>query len=171
MPKALFVVEKSSTETVWVTDGTSVGTFQLPATQDAGYEFLYTIEGEFQPFGNKLIYFYLEPSTGVSFPTKLQIYITDGTTAGTTEYTIGVNGNNLVNSIEAGEAAQVGDKFLIFDQAISTTGQPPTLEFFVTDGTSAGTTTFTIPGPPLPLSFNPGPFFSWKSGSVFGNRL
>jgi hypothetical protein len=113
-----------------------------------------------------LIFFNLEEKIGSSTE-KLQIYTTDGTATGTTEATVGIDVNNLVLSLAAGEAAQFGNEFLIFDQAVSVTGQAPTVEFLVTNGTSAGTTTFTIPGPPLPLPFDPGPFFSFGDLVLF----
>jgi ELWxxDGT repeat protein len=56
---------------------------------------------------------------------------------------------------------------LLLDNVISATGQPPTVEFLVTDGTNAGTMTFTIPGPPPPLNFNPGPFKSFGNLVLF----
>jgi ELWxxDGT repeat protein len=171
--KALFKSTNNLTTTVWVTDGTPSGTFRLPSTPDAGYSdiLLITIipgtvtSSEFQQFGNKIIYFWLESSNRLSPSSQLQLYTTDGTTAGTSEHTLAVDVNNLENSIGGGQLAQVGNKLLIFDQAISVVGQPPTVKFLLTDGTAAGTTTFTIPGPPLPLGFNPGPFFS------FGNLI
>lgn len=95
------------------------------------------------------------------------MYTTDGTKAGTSEHTIGVDVNNLESSIAGGQFAQLGNELLIFDQATSMVGQPPTFKFLLTDDTTGGTTTFTIPGPPLPLTFNPGLFFSFGNLVLF----
>jgi hypothetical protein len=90
--KALFV--KYTTGSVWVTDGTSSGTFQLPVVPDPGYQshlLLNTGANEpFLVFGGKLIFVEQEGVGRIAD----QIYITDGTVAGTSEVTV----NNVPTS-------------------------------------------------------------------------
>ncbi|HEY1301177.1 MAG TPA: Ig-like domain-containing protein, partial [Stellaceae bacterium] len=100
--------------------------------------------------------------------------------AGTSAFDIATDVANLTRALEFGQAAQLGGKFLIFDQYTAVVGKPATAEFLVTDGTKAGTTTFTITGTsPLPPfgapAFQPGPFFTLGNMVLFAaadsNRL
>ena len=125
-------------------------------------------------FGSDLLYFDLEQNSNFPFTGQLRVYSTNGTKAGTSAFDIATDVNNLTTALDRGQAAQFGGKFLIFDQYTAVVGKPATAEFLVTDGTKAGTTTFTITGDPVPpigLSFNPGRFFSLGDpGSVRSNR-
>ena len=156
--KALFV--NNATGSVWVTDGTPSGTSELPVVPDPTYNSAVVLDrsdnGPFIAFGDRLLFVEQESSGGIAAE---QIYVTNGTAAGTSETTASDT------FYLGGWIGEFGTKILMLNNIISTTGHPPTVEFLVTDGTSAGTTTFTIAGPPLPLSFNPGPF------TGFGNLV
>ena len=125
--KGFEVLDGQTEGTVWVTDGTAAGTSELPIAPDTGYQEVELIQtggsGDFfLPFDNKLIFFNLEEKIGSSTGI-LQIYTTDGTASGTME--VSVSADDLINSLYAGDAAQFGNKFLIFDQAVSVTGRLP----------------------------------------------
>jgi ELWxxDGT repeat protein len=136
--KALFYgYDSSNYDGLWVTDGTTAGTIELgglhnssiPGEASTGLNAYY-----FTPFADRLLF------TGKDSANYQGLWITDGTTAGTTEIgglknaaIAGVNGaasgSAALNFIALGKTA-------LFDWVDA--GQNSTL--WVTDGTAAGTT-------------------------------
>jgi hypothetical protein len=151
--EALFLDENS----VWVTDGSKSGTHQLLLRADPGQE----LEGligpyYFAPFDGKLLFFELEyGSTGY----HVQIYTTNGTQSGTKEFTIPALSYYYPNFyLEDADFAAFDGRLLILDSVTAVEGEPPKVEFLVTNLTKGGTKTFTIAGPPLPFNFDPSEF-------------
>jgi hypothetical protein len=153
---ALFVNDN----TVWVTDGTTSGTHQLLLRADPGQQ----LEGimaspypdYFHVFNNNLLFFELEYSTITGY--HVQVYTTNGSAAGTKEFTVPLLSNSYPSYLTAGDFAEFDNKLLILDNVTSIAGKPPKVEFLVTNLTKTGTKTFTINGPKLPYSFDPSEF-------------
>jgi hypothetical protein len=151
--KALFI---DSTGDVWVTDGSKSGTSELiPRPSE--------IIGGFQPFGDKLLF--LESEFGIT-GAHIEVYTTDGAKAGTKEFSLPPSPSFDFDSyLEDHDYAAFGNELLILDNVTAVQGEPPKVEFLVTNLTQAGTKTFTIAGPPLPLDFNASDF------TGFGNLV
>jgi hypothetical protein len=160
--EALFLNEDS----VWVTDGTKSGTHQLLLRADPGQQ-LDGIIGSyyFEPFDGKLLFFELEyGSTGY----HVQIYTTNGTQSGTKEFTIPALSYDYPDiDLEDGDFAEFGGKLLILDSVTAVQGEPPKVEFLVTNLAKTGTKTFTIAGPPLPFNFDASEFTGFKDLVLF----
>lgn len=175
--KALFIKDFSNGTgegTIWATDGTESGTRQLNIHPDPGYRnalgpVTTGHQGQFDffaNFGNDLLLINLEETLTFS-DEKIQIFITDGTPAGTSEVSVTAN----ISPFQAGQFGKVGDDLIVFEGSTSVVGKEPTAEFLVTDGTKGGTRTFTIkrnPLPPVGLEFVPGPFLSLGKIVLFG---
>jgi ELWxxDGT repeat protein len=127
--KAVYL--SATDQTLWVTDGTLAGTLQLsPAIKYSG------ALGSTSFLNGKLIF------AGTTLATGTELYITDGTPAGT----------SLVKDINTGAASSAPDGdaavlngFIYFTAVTATEGR----ELWRTDGTSSGTTLVKdiIPGP------------------------
>jgi ELWxxDGT repeat protein len=165
-PKALFLNNTDVKVNVWITDGTEDGTVAFPITPDSGYAVgSYETPLSANPFlvlqGGRQIFFEEEVDLNTSQSSE-QIYVTDGTSAGTTHVTI-----PFTSFLAASAATSLGSKVLMLDDAHSIEGQPPTLTFLLTDWTNGGTSMFTVPGPPPPLSFGHGPMVTLGNKAMF----
>ena len=128
--KAVFLgTDASGHRNLWVTDGTSAGTSELTvAGADSAGLFYNAIDPQFCVLGNKVL-FVGRDATGHS-----NLWITDGTSAGTTELAVA--------------AGQVEDGFCVVgDKVLFETADPyGKYVLWITDGTSAGTSEVAVPG-------------------------
>jgi ELWxxDGT repeat protein len=137
--KALFVGVDASVHTnLWVTDGTAAGTHELSTpTAYSGGLFVNLPDPDFTVFGTKVLFAGNDASTGID------LWVTDGTSAGTHELTVvGADPTGLFGPLEINPDFTVLGNKVLFDGSGTVSGQG----LWVTDGTSVGTSELTVSG-------------------------
>ncbi len=135
--KALFLGAGINGYNLWVTDGSSHGTRELTAkgAYSGGLFSSQIIDGpHFAVLGNKAVF----EGTSARTTGDDSLWVTDGTSAGTKELTIG--GNELA---PRGDFGILGDKALFLGLLTDDSGVSLSSGLWVTDGTSAGTRELT----------------------------
>jgi|HubBroStandDraft_1064217.scaffolds.fasta_scaffold00135_14 hypothetical protein len=147
----------------WITDGTAPGTERFFTPIDPGYSNS-GLRGPLVTLSDgRLMFVILEDSDDfINF--SHEVFFTDGTQAGTSHISVPETGADILAS---NASAEIGGKVLMLQSFNSEVGQPVTLGFVLTDGTEAGTSTFTAPGPPLPFEFSYGPMVGIGNKALF----
>ena len=138
--KAVFAGEDTSFHyNLWVTDGTSAGTSELVvAGARASGLFAITFDPHFAAFGGKVLF------EGYDATNRLNLWITNGTAAGTSEVTAaGAYSGGRFNA-----TAPISANFTVFGGKVVFEGTDAAhnRNLWVTDGTSAGTSELTVAG-------------------------
>jgi VCBS repeat protein len=142
---------------LWVTDGTSPGTTEISVAGANTYIGLYP--KDLFKFGSK-VFFAGSDSTGGPFSLGLEgLWVTDGTSAGTSE--LSVANANTFSGLSPSDFTALGTKVLFIGRSATHLG------LWVTNGTSAGTSEISLPGGPQGDLFNLG---SPPTFAVLGNK-
>lgn len=145
--KVYFYANDGITDGMWVTDGSNSGTTMLKNIR-------------FRAFYNNLYLpnvFEIDPAHFIfaadSTPTKTNLYISDGSAAGTLLLK-DFDPANFISNAEPGHFTRVANNKVVFTATTSALGE----ELYVTDGTAAGTT--------LLMDINPGSanMLTWTDG-------
>ena len=150
--------DASGNRGLWVTDGTSAGTSELVvAGARASGLFAITFDPHFAAFGGKVLF------EGYDATNRLNLWITNGTAAGTSEVTAaGAYSGGLFNT-----TAPISANFTVFGGKVVFEGTDAAhnRNLWVTDGTSAGTSELTVAG-----AFPSGGLFSGIEPDFNGSR-
>jgi ELWxxDGT repeat protein len=132
--KALFVGFSTSGVDLWVTDGTSAGTSEVIVVGSFSTGLFFNGENpDFTVIGNKALF------EGVDSGDHLNLWATDGTSAGTSELTVaGTSSTGLFNDVSSPDFTVLGTKWLF--EGLDTNND---LGLWASDGTSAGTSELT----------------------------
>jgi ELWxxDGT repeat protein len=131
---------------LWVTNGTVAGTSEISV---AGSDPNGLRPSHFTPFGSEVLFLGSGAGSGPS-PANSGLWVTDGTSAGTSELSVvgAYSGGLFGLSPPQPNFAALGNKVLFEgDDAHAQSG------LWVTNGTSAGTSEISIPGPSLRPAF------------------
>jgi ELWxxDGT repeat protein len=145
--KVYFYANDGSTDGMWVTDGSSTGTNLIKNIRfRAFYNNLY-LPNVFEIDSLHFIF------AGDTTATKTNLYISDGTTAGT-QILKDFNPANIISNADPGHFVRVANNKIVFTAKTSSLGE----ELYVTDGTTAGTF--------LLMDINPGTadMLNWNDG-------
>jgi ELWxxDGT repeat protein len=148
--------DTSSHLNLWITDGTSLGTKEVLAAGGNpngifNYNNQYTLDPDFTVLAGKVL-FKGEDASG-----NFNLWVTDGTTAGTSELTVaGANAHGILSN---GSTQLYPDLTVLGGKALfagfDSNGH---INIWVTDGTSAGTSELIVAGAdPSGLFYNNGP--------------
>ena len=137
-----------NTPGLFVTDGTPEGTHELTVSgafsgglfsgMNVGYVYNHIADPEFTPLGSKLLF------VGVDASGRRGLWVTDGTSAGTSELAAGALSGGLFSNLlvdQEPDFTVLGAKAVFLGTDAS--GHP---NLWVTDGTSAGTSELTVAG-------------------------
>jgi ELWxxDGT repeat protein len=160
--KAVFAGEDASFHySLWKTDGTSAGTSELAVagTRASGL-FAISFHPQLTAFGGKALF------EGYDATNRLNLWITDGTAAGTSELAVaGAYSGGLFNA-----SAPVNANFTVFGGKVVFEGTDAAhnRNLWITDATSAGTSELTVAG-----AFPSGGLFSGiePDFTVFGSKV
>jgi hypothetical protein len=129
--KAVFLgTDASGNPNLWVTDGTSAGTSELTVAGADSRGLFFEIDPQFCALGDKVLFVGADP-TG-----RRNLWITDGTSAGTHELVIAG-----IPELDPRDFAVVGNKVLF--EGVDQSGHNV---LWITDGTAAGTSEVAVPG-------------------------
>ena len=129
--KAVFLgTDASGHPNLWVTDGTAAGTSELTVSGAYSGGLFFHIDPQFCVLGDKVLFVGADP-TG-----RHNLWITDGTSAGTHELAIAG-----IPELDPQGFAAVGNKVLF--EGVDQSGK---YVLWITDGTSAGTSEVAVPG-------------------------
>jgi ELWxxDGT repeat protein len=129
--------DASGKDGLWVTDGTSAGTSELTVTGASSNGLLFSNNPEFTVLGGQALFEGWDASGNVN------VWVTDGTLAGTHELTVaGTWFRGLLSGSDPGFTV-LGSKVLFSGRDAAGNFNP-----WVTDGTSAGTSEVTVAGLP-----------------------
>jgi ELWxxDGT repeat protein len=140
--KVLFAAHDTTGDfNLWVTDGTSAGTSELTAA--AGYQyglFYYSVNPDFTVLGSKALF------DGVDANGHENLWVTDGTSAGTSE--LMVLGGDPSGLFYFENKTTVSPDFTVFGNRALFDAEDASAKFnlWVTDGTSAGTSELAVAG-------------------------
>jgi ELWxxDGT repeat protein len=145
--KVYFYANDGVTDGMWVTDGSSNGTNLLKNIRFRAFYNNLQLPNVFEI--DSLHFIFAADTT----PTKTNLYISDGTTAGT-QILKDFNPTNVISNADPGHFVRVANNKVVFTAKTASLGE----ELYVTDGTAAGTTLLMDinPGTPDMLTWNDG---------------
>jgi ELWxxDGT repeat protein len=164
--KALFAgTDSSAHRNLWVTDGTTAGTSELTPGGSYSIGLLYSLgDPYFTILGNKVLF------KGWDSSAHLNLWVTDGTTAGTSELT--VSGAYASGLLYHNAQYTVDPDFTLFGSKALFVGEDVSGNFNIwsTDGTSAGTNELTAVGANSHGLFYNGSIYAISDLTVLGGK-